>query len=302
VLLGGVAHAVELIDTAVPGERLYLDDPVQDRHTTSINWVDKLFVDPSPGLAVRPPPVEIPDVSDLEPSPGKPLRVVVDVGHGGRDLGAVGLNGVVEKELSLRIGELVKRELERQRLEKDIPLEVLLTREDDSFVSLQDRVRRANAWGADLFVSIHGNSSPSPKAHGFEVYFLSAEASDAAAKKLAHFENAGQATQAPLRHDVLSILSDVEATNHVAESSRLAETLFQAMSRRLRPNGRGVRQAPFTVLVGTEMPAVLVEVGYLTHLEETKKLNRALYLKRLAGAISTGIIEFANRLRKLSLT
>lgn len=226
----------------------------------------------------------------------KILRVVIDPGHGGKDLGARGYHGVTEKEICLRVSHLIRREIERYSKLQGIPIEVKLSREVDDFIPLKERARIANVWGADLFVSVHANSSPVSKARGFEVYFLSPEATDEQASKLARLEN--QAPPTPISAQVISILSDATTQYHVAESSSLAESMFSAVSQRIISNGRAVRQAPFTVLHGTNMPAVLVEIGYVTNYDEAKNLSKDTYLKRIANAISSGIVDFANRKRK----
>jgi len=231
----------------------------------------------------------------------KPIRVFVDVGHGGKDKGTQGLRGMAESELCLTIGRMVHRELGRRTAGAKPPFEVKLSRDRDEFISLRDRVKSANDWGADLFASIHANSSPVTRVSGFEVYFLSGEASDDAATKLAHLENKSGGETASISSNIASILNDVQTNYHVNESSQLAEVVFGAMSRVVRPNGRGVRQAPFTVLAGTTMPAVLIEVGYVTHAQEAKKLTNRDYLKKLADAISAGIIQFATE-RKEKIT
>ena len=172
-----------------------------------------------------------------------------------------------------------------------------LTRREDVFIPLKERVRLANDWGADVFVSIHLNSSPVPKARGFEVYFLSPEASDPETERLALKESEGHL---PLhKTDVLNIISDVRTTFHTQESSAFAEEMFSAISKSVSSNGRGVRQGPFTVLHGTQMPAILVEVGYVTHVQEALLLTKDSYLKRLASAISSGIIDYGLRIKRL---
>lgn len=265
--------------------RLSLGDQLQERRTTSVNWPDLV---PTDGEKSEPAPVMVP----------KRLRIVIDAGHGGKDLGSRGHFDILEKQLCLKIGWMVKARLESAFRARGIPADVILSRDRDVYLSLRDRVRIANQTGADLFVSIHANSSEFEKARGFEVYFLSAEASDAQARRVARIENA-EHSETPLKSNVMSILSDLQATQHVAESSRFAEVLFQAMARNLKPNGRGVRQAPFTVLAGTTMPALLVEVGYLTNPLEAQLLRTPVYLKRLANAISTGIFEFATRVKRV---
>lgn len=280
-------QAVDFLDSANSEDlRLRLTDRVQEKRTTSLNWID-LIENGRNGSAAK----------KLKAARPGAVRIVIDPGHGGKDLGAQGHYGLSEQDLCLHISHLVRRDLERYGKVKDYPLEVRLTREEDTFLPLRERVRMANEWGADIFLSIHTNSSLSHKPRGFEVYFLNAEATDAEARRLAQLENMGEAT--PIKDDVVSILNDVRTTQHVSESSRFAETVYQALSRKLRSNTRGVRQAPFAVLSGTFMPSLLVEVGYLSHAEEAKNLKRASYLKRLSGAISTGIIEFITQLRRL---
>lgn len=228
-----------------------------------------------------------------------PFKVFIDVGHGGKDRGAHGLFSIQESELCLAIGKRIESTL-RSRVVGALgrPVEIRLSRERDEFLSLSERVDAANSWSADLFLSVHANSSPVAAAHGFEVYFLSPEASDEAAKRLALLENEDQPQ--PVSSAVLSILSDAQTTHHIKESSELAETIFQALSTQIKPNVRGVRQAPFSVLAGTQMPAVLIEVGYINHVIDASHLTKEGYLKHLADAISTGIIQFLGRSAKLS--
>ena len=225
------------------------------------------------------------------------IRVMIDLGHGGKDDGAIGVNGLKEKVLAAKVSYLIRRELNHYSRRTGFPLEVKLTRVHDVLIPLKERVRIANRWGADLFVSIHANASPTPEPKGFEVYFLSSEASDEQTARLALAEN--KEDNFPVDSDVYSILTDAKQTHHIAESSLFAETMYNEMAKRLKPNKRGVRQGPFTVLHGTSMPAVLVEVGYLTNPSNAKKLKKLRYLKRVAFAISSGIVKFAkSRVKK----
>lgn len=222
------------------------------------------------------------------------LRVFLDPGHGGKDDGAVGLEGIQEKKLSLDLSKRVRRHLIRKARGK-LDLEIRLSRDGDLTLPLGSRVDMANEWEADLFVSIHANSSPVMKARGFEVYFMSPNASDSRAKELARKENSSDPQSIP--DQVQWILNDVQTNFHIRESSRFAEAMFRKISESLHANGRGVRQAPFTVLAGTEMPALLLEVGYLTNPHEARLLTKDLYLNRMADAISSGLIEFLIRQR-----
>jgi N-acetylmuramoyl-L-alanine amidase len=271
--------------------RLLLGDAVQESRTTAVNW-PKALSHPNARKAA-------PVAEAVVPIESKRFRVLVDVGHGGHDDGAPGPNGILEKHICLKIASEVRSRLERVSRLSDFPIDVKLSRENDAFLSLKDRVKDANTWGADLFVSIHANSSPVPRARGFEVYFLANEATDAEATRLARLEN-GDAGVRSLSHGVRSILSDLTTNAHILESSRFAETVYSALAERLRPNGRGVRQAPFAVLSGTQMPALLIEVGYLTNQEEASALARSSYQNRIAGSIAEGVLDFALRTRKLS--
>lgn len=289
--------------TELPGTdlRLALGDEVQEKRTTSVNWpVRPRVAQPAPVAVASNAPVAIPPAPRLEisaPAPG--FRVLVDVGHGGHDFGAPGHFGILEKDLCLKIGGLVKARLERLAKLADFPIDVRLSREADGFIPLRERVKTANEWNADLFISIHANSSPVARARGFEVYFLSNEASDADASRIARQEN-GDGIIKSLSKGVMSILSDVKNNTHILESSRFAEVVYSSLAVRLRPNGKGVRQAPFTVLQGTQMPALLIEVGYLTNAEEAATLAKTTYQQRIATGISEGVLEFAQRMRRLS--
>jgi N-acetylmuramoyl-L-alanine amidase len=263
--------------------RLALGDPLQEIRTTSVNW---------PRLAENTKPAVVPRAV----SP-RLFRVMVDVGHGGHDLGAVAQEGIVEKEVCLRIATEVRSRLERIARLSDFPIEVKLSRDSDYFIGLKDRTKEANDWGADLFISVHANSSPAPRARGFEVYFLANDATDAEAQRVAKQENT-DATQR-VASGVLSILSDLKTNSHILESSRFAESVYTALAEKLRPNGKGVRQAPFAVLSGTAMPALLIEVGYLTHPEEAAALSRKSYQHRVAASIAEGVLDYALRVRRI---
>lgn len=266
--------------------RLFLPDRRQEMRTTSLNWHD-----------LRAPSRRVQRIAlEAVPKPeDRAIRVLIDPGHGGRDLGAHGHFGIVEKDLVLDIGMQVRRELERHCNRIGAKIDVRLTREEDSTLGLRERTRVANDWNADLFVSIHANSSPVARAKGFEVYFSSTEASDKEAMAVARLENGADTTAS---FGVASFLSELVTDFKIRESSRFAETVFQSLSQRVSPNGVGVRQAPFAVLHGSQMPALLIEVGYVTHPEEALRLKKASYLKRVASAISSGVAEYALRLPK----
>ncbi|MBY0372285.1 N-acetylmuramoyl-L-alanine amidase [bacterium] len=299
------AHAAVAPDRLPSELRPVLGDARQLHRTASVNWpfasADNRRIPPKPSPAIpsiakataleTPQPlVEIPE---LEPDR---IRVVIDAGHGGHDMGAQGGFHLKEKEICLRIARMVHARLDRLARLGDLPLEIRLSRTEDAFIPLRERARIANSWGADFFVSIHVNSSPAIRARGFEVYFLSNEASDAEASRLARKEN--QEPAAPLSAGILSILSDLQTNAHILESSRFAEVVHAALAERVRANGRGVRQAPFSVLAGTQMPALLVEVGYLTNPEEAQLLPKTTHQTKLASGIAEGILNAALRLHR----
>ena len=201
-----------------------------------------------------------------EPAPGpEPLRtIVVDPGHGGHDVGAVGPSGLQEKELALDIARRVAA-----LLQEELGVRVVLTRARDQFVGLRERTTLANRERADLFLSIHVNASPAAAATGTETYFLSNEATDGAARRAAEYENRLIATDTGPKSGapevVRSILWDLAQSDFQQESSRVAEALQNHLDRALRRPSRGVKQAPFYVLGGAAMPAVLVEIGFISN-------------------------------------
>lgn len=225
-----------------------------------------------------------------------PFTVVLDPGHGGRHDGAISPDGVKEKDVALNVAKAL-----RERLEADGDVRVILTREDDTDVALVDRTALANQARADLLVSIHCNSMPTQKARktvaGIETYFLSADASDAEAHALAARENAdGAIDHGPVALDPISlILQDLSRSQAHADASLLARHLHKSMIDALEAKDRGVRQAPFVVLLGAEMPAVLVEIGFISHPAEGKKLAEARHQQKVAASLHAGIREFRTR-------
>lgn len=212
--------------------------------------------------------------------------IVLDPGHGGVETGALGKGGAVEKELTL----LLARELEA-RLEAALPVRVLLTRSEDQLVPLRTRTALANENQADLLVSIHLNSSLGGNPHGAETYFLSLKASDHLAEQSASAENeAGASTDG--EGDLSLILWDLAQSKHLAESQRLATFIQAELNEALGLKDRGVKQAPFVVLMGATMPAVLIEFGFLSNPEEEAKLQDAAYRGQLADAAVRAIARF----------
>lgn len=227
-----------------------------------------------------------------EPDPDRFDVVVLDAGHGGHDDGARGPSGLREKDLVLDVTQRLAKRLERKGVT------VILTRTEDRFLSLEERTAVANDARADLFVSIHANASKSRKPRGIETYFASLEATDDAARATAERENSAFGEVAPnLGSDdpLAAILGDLIATQHLQESSEFAKLAQNELADVGRERSRGVKQAPFVVLMGVQMPASLLEIGFVTNPEEEKGLKRAKRRDEIARAISRAIGAFAAR-------
>jgi N-acetylmuramoyl-L-alanine amidase len=212
-------------------------------------------------------------------------RVVIDAGHGGKDPGAIGPTGLREKEVVLKISKKVA-----SRLEKDLGCQVILTRNGDRFLPLTQRTAIANAQKADLFVSIHANAAPNRRASGVETYFLNF-ALDKEAMRVAARENA---TSTKSIGDLKNILNDIMKNAKVDESSRLAGYVQREVVKNLRKKysnvrSKGVKQAPFFVLIGARMPSILVEVSFISNRKEEERLKSDRYLDRMAEGIVNGI-------------
>jgi N-acetylmuramoyl-L-alanine amidase len=218
--------------------------------------------------------------------------IVVDPGHGGVEPGAIGPSGLQEKDLTLDLARRLKTVLERQGAT------VVLTRDDDRVLPLDDRTAIANHNRAALFISIHLNASKRKSAVGAETYFLATSATDAEARTLAGLENKAyespeaddKATpSAPPDHGLELILWDLAQNGYLAESSRLAEAVQTELNAMTGVRDRGVRQAPFRVLMGATMPAILVEAGFISNPEEEARLKDDAYKDKIAEAIARAV-------------
>ena len=221
--------------------------------------------------------------------------IVIDPGHGGKERGAIGPSGLIEKDVTLVLATKL-----RARLQKDPTVSVVLTRNQDSFLPLDERTAIANHNRADLFISIHLNASRRQGAFGAETYYLSAEATDDEARILAGQENANGVTADDLRGAMPDykergldlILWDLAQNQYMAESSALAEAVQREMNQLTGTRDRGVRQAPFRVLMGATMPAILAEVGFVTNADEERMLRQDGYLDRIVHALARAVQEF----------
>jgi N-acetylmuramoyl-L-alanine amidase len=219
-----------------------------------------------------------------------PIHVLIDPGHGGRDEGAKGALGTIEKELSYRVSHELLFDLLRLSKTLRKKLDVRMTRNRDTFLSLSERVEMANIWPAHYFISIHFNSSTYRNAKGYEIYFLSNEASNEEVKNLVSIENN---SRKPIKSEVLNMISEIKNNKHIEISALFAEKVYNVLFENFpHKSKRGISQGPFTVLVGTEMPAILIEVGYITNPEEAQKFLTTDYLKKFSSAISTAVMDF----------
>ncbi len=240
-------------------------------------------------------------VAPKEDPSKKPFKrkkiIVLDAGHGGEDPGAVGPNGTKEKDINLSITHELKKVLD-----DDDDYEVILTRKDDTFIPLVERTNIANEHHADLFISIHCNANFNRSVSGFEVYFLSENATDSEAAATATLENSvleleGKPTKK--RALLQEMLWSMMLNEYINESSELCSFIATETPGRLKIPNRGVKQASFYVLRGAQMPSVLVEAAFLSNYSEEAKLNTKKFQSAVADSIYEGIKKYYARKDKL---
>ncbi len=220
-------------------------------------------------------------------------RIVIDPGHGGHDPGAQA-NGVTEAELVLDVALRVE-----QLLKEQPGIDIVLTRRTDEFIPLQERTAIANREGADLFLSIHANASRRSVAHGVETYFLNF-ATTPDAEAVAARENASSdGTMGKLP----DLVKTIALNNKVIESRELATIVQTSMMRRLRQQNKalrdlGVKQAPFVVLIGAQMPSVLAEISFVTNRTEAALLKQSSYRQRIAQSLADAVLKYQGSLKK----
>lgn len=219
--------------------------------------------------------------------------VVIDPGHGGLETGARGQSGTQEKEVALDISLKLERIIQR-----NLTFHVVMTRDKDVDLSLENRAAIANNNKAFLFISIHVNSSYRGEARGPETYFLSLNATDEEARRLAYLENNSREFEESIaaadEDDILMILWDMAQAAYLKQSSELAESIQKELNDLLGTRNRGIKQAPFKVLTGVACAAVLVEVAFLSNPDEEKRLTNEDFQTRVAQAIYRGLINFLN--------
>ena len=225
-------------------------------------------------------------------------RIVIDAGHGGHDTGTIGPHGLMEKDLcldvALRLGALIDQKLPGA--------DVIYTRKDDTFIPLEQRTAIANEAKADLFISIHANSSHDPDARGIETYYLNF-ATSAEAMEVASRENAY--SQESL-HDLQDLIQKIARNDKIEESRELASDIQDNLTARLQvvsrgERNRGVKKAPFVVLIGANMPSVLSEISFVSNPGDEKLLRKAEQRQRIADGLYRGVSAYLDNLNSLGI-
>lgn len=255
---------------------------------------------PTAGTVEKPQTVTVPkgsQTSTLARQLGLQVgTIVLDPGHGGKDTGAISANGVYEKDIVLQIAKKLKK-----RLEATTGCRVVLTRTTDRFLSLEERTAIANANKADLFVSLHTNAHDDQRLRGTETYFLNLS-KDKESARVAALENA---TSTRKISDLEHILKDIMLNTKINESAQLAKSVQQKMISDLsrRYDGvkdLGVKQAPFYVLLGAEMPSVLIETAFISNRAEEQRLRDGNFQENLAAGISRGIEAYIEQMKRFA--
>jgi N-acetylmuramoyl-L-alanine amidase len=219
-------------------------------------------------------------------------RIVVDAGHGGHDTGTVGPNGLQEKDLvldvALRLGKL---------LQKKMGAEVVYTRSDDTFVPLETRTAIANQEQADLFISVHANSSNDSSARGVETYYLNFTSSTDALEVAARENSVSEKSI----HELQDLVKKIALKEKIEESREFASDVQNAMysglsTRNSKIRNRGVKKAPFIVLIGANMPSILAEISFVSNPTDERKLQTPEYRQKIAESLYRGVAKYVNGL------
>jgi N-acetylmuramoyl-L-alanine amidase len=286
----GLLKRIRLGQNTLTRTRLVVDLERYDRHRLLVlsapdRVVLDVFADP------RQAPQPEGDAGTRLPSDLRPVRtVVVDAGHGGRDPGAAGLSGLVEKDLTLRMAKLLRPRLEA------LGFRVVMTRERDETLSLEERTALAEGAGGDLFLSLHANSAPRPALHGIEIWHLDRGHSRHALRVAARENHVSPAQLDDLQR-ALARLRVAEASDHSAQLATAVHEALLAGLRRRWPGvvDLGVKAGPFYVLFLSDMPAILVEAGFITNRDEARRLRSPAYLETLVERIALGVADYRDR-------
>jgi len=251
--------------------------------------------DPTPRANFRPSKEQKKRLGDLVEQLGLSVRtIMIDPGHGGKDPGAHGLHGLVEKDVNLRFAKILGEELRQKGFK------VLYTRTTDEFIPLETRTELANSKGADLFISVHCNAHSDAETSGLETYSLNL-ANNRDAVRVAARENASSSKKIS---DLQAILTDLMLSAKTTESRDLAQYVQKRALADMRGHyatrDRGPHEAPFFVLIGANMPAVLVELGYITNPTEAGRLSSGNYLHALASGLADGIVAYKKKIERFT--
>jgi N-acetylmuramoyl-L-alanine amidase len=238
---------------------------------------------PTPGQTPAP---DVPPLIDLAPS-GTLRVIVVDAGHGGSEEGAKGPGGTLEKNVTLTVARRLKAALEAR-----LGVRVILTRDGDATIGLDERAALANNNKADLFVSLHANASLREGTTGAEVFYLSLGEYGDAAERVAHGESEALPVFGGGTRDIELILWEMAQARYIQESAALAQAVEASLRERVPMSPRAIQQAPFRVLVGANMPAVLVEMGFITNTAQEKQLQTDEFQSRIVQALVESITRF----------
>jgi N-acetylmuramoyl-L-alanine amidase len=225
-------------------------------------------------------------------------RIVIDAGHGGHDTGTIGPTGLMEKDLcldvALRLGKIIQQRLPGA--------EVVFTRADDTFIPLEERTNIANDAKADLFLSIHANSSRDHAARGIETYYLNLKGS-AEAMEVAARENASSQEGV---HELQDLVKRIARTEKIDESRELAEDIQDSLAKRVEKSGksirnRGVRKAPFVVLIGADMPSILTEISFLSNPADERLLKQPEQRQKMAEGLYQGVASYLQSMNSVTV-
>lgn len=231
-------------------------------------------------------PQDVPPLIDLAPAGG--LRtVVVDAGHGGSENGAKGPGGTLEKNITLAVAHRLKAALEAR-----LGVRVILTRDGDATVGLDERAALANNNKADAFISLHANASMLPVASGAEVFYLSLDEYGDAAQRAAHGDRESLPVFGGGTRDIELTPWEMAQARYIQESAALAQAIEASLRERVPVSPRAIQQAPFRVLVGANMPAVLVEMGFMTNADQEKQLRSDEFQNRIVQALVEAVTRF----------
>nr|MBF0222443.1 N-acetylmuramoyl-L-alanine amidase [Desulfobulbaceae bacterium] len=253
-------------------------------------------------LPPQAPPTQFVSIPNNTPSLAQQLglgikRVVLDPGHGGKDPGAVGIGGLLEKDVVLKVAKKVAR-----KITKELGIEVVLTRKHDVFLRLEERTAIANTEHGDLFISIHANSAKSPEAKGIETYYLDL-ATNEDEMKIAAKENATAAQKISDLQNILSSLMNNSKKNESAQLAKMIQSnLYKGLNDKFKDiRNHGVKKAPFIVLIGAQMPSILTEIAFISNPQEAERMVTDHYLEAIADSITRGIVEYAVTLKVAGL-